>query len=250
MLNMICCELLKLKHSKMVLISILGVMSTPFMMFIEALHTHFEYPERVFTLDNIYDNSLLYMMLLINMMIYVAITAYLFSREYAENTLKTILPIPISRTKLLLGKFCTLFLWTTLLTVISWAGIWILSGVYHAAFCMAEFHLIIAVKWLGKFLAGNILMFITMSPFAYIAQKTKGIVAPVIASAVIVMGSAALCNQDFGALYPWVGTFFLIKGKMQNTGYPITLGIAIIILVSVVGVLMTFNHFKKEDLKF
>lgn len=249
LLNIIYCELLKLKHSKMVLISILGVMSTPFMMFIESLQTHFEHPERVFTLANVYDNSLLYMMLLTNMMIYVVITAYLFSREYTENTLKTILPIPISRTKLLLGKFCTLLLWIVMLTFVTWAGILILSGIYHAVFSMDGYNLVIAIEWLLKFLLGSMLMFLTVSPFAYIAQKTKGFVAPVIASAVIVMGSAALTNQDFGALYPWTATFFLIEGKIQSTGYPIPLAIAIIAFVSIAGFLLTFKHFKKEDLK-
>ncbi len=233
----------------MVFISILGVMSTPFMMLIESLQTHFEHPERIFTLADIYDNSLLYMMLLTNIMIYVAVTAYLFSREYTENTLKTILPIPISRTKLLLGKFCTLFLWIVMLTSITWAGILILSGIYHGIFGMDGYNLFVAMEWLLKFLLGSILMFLTVSPFAYIAQKTKGVVAPVIASAVIVMGSAALSNQDFGALYPWTATFFLINGKMQSTGYPTSLGIVIIAIVSATGFFMTFNQFKKEDLK-
>ena len=101
MLNLISCELLKLKRSKMVLISVAGVLSTPLLMLIEALQTHFDKPEIIFTLSDIYSDSVLYIMLLVNIMIYVAIAAYLFSREYTESTLKTILPIPISRTKLL-----------------------------------------------------------------------------------------------------------------------------------------------------
>ena len=89
----------------MVLISVAGVLSTPLLMLIEALQTHFDKPEIIFTLSDIYSDSVLYIMLLVNIMIYVAIAAYLFSREYTESTLKTILPIPISRTKLLIGKF-------------------------------------------------------------------------------------------------------------------------------------------------
>ena len=88
MLNLIYCELLKLKRSRMVLLSILGVFATPCMMLIDALQKHFKYPDVTFTLADIYDNSLLYIMVLINLMIYIAITAYLFSREYTENTLK------------------------------------------------------------------------------------------------------------------------------------------------------------------
>ena len=54
MLNLISCELLKLKRSKMVLISVAGVLSTPLLMLIEALQTHFDKPEIIFTLSDIY----------------------------------------------------------------------------------------------------------------------------------------------------------------------------------------------------
>lgn len=216
---------------------------------IEALQTHFDKPEIIFTLSDIYSDSVLYIMLLVNIMIYVAIAAYLFSREYTESTLKTILPIPISRTKLLIGKFCTLLLWIVMLTLVTWAGIFIVCGLYDAVFTLEGYSLLVAIVWLPKFLFGSILMFLTVSPFVFVAMKTKGFVAPMIGSAVIVMGSAALSNQEWGALYPWTATYFLVQGKLQSTGYPTLLSVSIIILVSAVGFLMTFHHFKKEDLK-
>lgn len=249
MLKVISCELLKLKRSKMVLISIAGVLSTPLLMLIEALQTHFDRPDLAFTLSDIYSNSVLYFMLLTNMMIYVAIAAFLFSREYSENTLKTILPIPISRTKLLLGKFFTLLLWIIMLTFVTWAGILMVCGLYHAIFTLEGYNLFVAIGWFPEFFFGGILMFLTVSPFAFIALKTKGFVAPMIGSAVIVMGSAALSNQEWGALYPWTATYFLVQGKIQSTGYPLLLSVAIILLVSAIGFFMTFHHFKKEDLK-
>lgn len=249
MLSLISCELLKCKRSKMVLISILGVMATPCLMLVESLQTHFKYPERIFTLNDIYDNSLLYMMLLVNVMIYVAVIAYLFSREYTESTLKTVLPIPISRARLLLAKFCTLFLWVILLTLVTWGGVLLLSSLYHIFFGLEGYRLFTAAKWLIKFLFGSILMFLTVSPFAYIAQKTKGFVAPVIAASVIVMGSVAVSNQDLGAIYPWTAAFFLVQGKIESTGYPVLLSVAIIILLSAIGFVMSFRHFNKEDLK-
>lgn len=249
MLNLIYCELSKLKRSKMLFISILGIMSIPFMLFIESLQIHFDRPHIIFTLSDVYSDSLLYIMLLSNVMIYVAIAAYLFSREYTENTLKTILPVPISRTKLMLSKFCTLFLWTSFLTVTTWAGILVLSGVYHVTFGMEGYSLFIAIRWLPKFFLSSILMFLTISPFAFLAQKTKGFVVPMIASAVIVMGSVVLSNHKWGALYPWTATFFLMEGQIESTGYPIFLSVAIIFLISVAGFFMTFQYFYKEDLK-
>ena len=248
MLNLITCELLKLKHSKMVLLSVLGVLATPCMMLAGALQMHFEYPEKIFTLADIYDNSLVYVMLLINFIVYVAITAYLFSREYTENTLKTLLPIPVSRTSFIIGKILILFLWIMLLAFVTWAGILALFSAYHVIFGMHSFDLKVAGFWLLKFLLGNILMVFTLSPFAFIAQKTRGLVVPMIASAVVVMSNAALSNQDMGALFPWTATYFLIDGRLESTGYPILLSNAIIFAVSVVGLLGTFRYFKEEDL--
>lgn len=249
MLNLIYCELLKLKRSKMMPISITGVLSTPLLMLLEALQTHFDKPELVFTLSDVYNESVLYTMLLTNMMIYVAIAAFLFSREYTESTLKTILPIPISRTKLLIGKFSALLLWIVILTFVTWAGILIVCGLYHAVFTLEEYSLLVAIVWLRKFLLGGILMFLTISPFVFVAEKTKGFVAPVIGSAVIVMGSAAISNREWGALYPWTATFFLVQGKIENTGYLTAISVATILLLSAVGFFMTFHYFQKEDLK-
>ena len=85
MLNLISCELLKLKRSKMVLISVAGVLSTPLLMLIEALQTHFDKPEIIFTLSDIYSDSVLYIMLLVNIMIYVAITCLAESTQKAPS---------------------------------------------------------------------------------------------------------------------------------------------------------------------
>lgn len=92
-------------------------------------------------------------------------------------------------------------------------------------------------------------MFLTISPFAFAAEKTKGFVAPVIGSAVIVMGSAALANHDWGAFYPWTAIFFLVQGKINSSGYSTALSVIIILLVSAAGFILTFYHLKTEDLK-
>ena len=245
----IYCEWLKLKRSKIVLFSAVSVCTTPFMLFIEALQTHFEHPEQSFTLAEIYSNGLLYGMLLINMMIYVAITAYLFSREYTERTLKTILPIPISRSSFLTSKFLVQFIWIMILMGITWMGIFLLFELYHIMIGLDGFQITIAFVWLIKMLLGGIFMFITLSPFAYLSLKSKGIVVPVIVSAVIVMGNAALSNQNLGALYPWTGTYFIMMKKTLSTNNPIWLSLTIIILIAMIGFICTYTYFKKEDLK-
>lgn len=247
--NLIFCELMKLKRSKILLISFLGVITAPAMMFIEAIQIHFEHPEQIVTLSHFYDNSLIYTMLLMNFMVFVIIAAYLFSREYTERTLKMILPVPVSKNKMIASKFCVLFLWIMMLTTATWLGALILAGLYHAVYGMLDFTFTVAIQWFGKLLISGVLLFFTISPFAFIAEKTRGLFVPMIIAAGVVMGSAALCNQKLGALYPWTATLFLIKGKIASTGYPIWLSISIVVFVSIVGFAATFHYFQKEDIK-
>lgn len=58
-----------------------------------------------------------------------------------------------------------------------------------------------------------------------------------------------LCNQDWGALYPWTASVILLQGRVAETGYPVWLSIMILTLISGIGFVLTFFHFKKEDLK-
>lgn len=247
--NLIFCELIKLKRSKILVISFLGAMAAPVMMLVEAIQMHFEYPEQTATLVHFYDNSLLYTMLLMNLMVFVIIAAYLFSREYTEKTLKMILPVPVSKSKLIASKFCVLFFWIMMLTIATWIGALILAALYHAVFGMLDFTFVVAIQWFGKLLFSGILLFLTISPFAFIAEKTKGLFVPMIVAAGVVMVNAALSNQELGALYPWIATYLLVKGKTASTGYPIWLSVSIIVLVSIIGFATTFHYFQKEDIK-
>lgn len=249
MVDLIYCELLKLKRSKMLPISILGALAAPAMLLVECLQTHFEHPEKIFTLADIYDSLLLYTTILMNLLVYIIIAAYLFSREYTEKTLKNILTIPVAKTSFLTSKFCILFVWMMALSVISWGSAFLFAFLYHAVFGMAEFYFHTALLNLGKILAGTILMFFTITPFTFLAEKTKSLVVPMIISAAVIMGNAALSNQDLGALFPFTSVFFLISGRLADTGYPLWLPVSIIVLVSILGFAATYIYFQREDIK-
>jgi len=233
----------------MLLISFLGALVTPVMIIIDGVRTHFAHPEVVLKLSTLFDNCQFYTMILFGLIVYTVISAYLFNREYTEKTLKSILPVPVSKTSFIASKFCILWIWIIVLTVITWASAFALSIIFNAVFGLVEFSFGLALKWLAKMLIGSFLLFLTISPFVFIAMRTKGVVVPVIASAVIVMGNAFLSNEPLGALFPWTSTSLLISGKIANTGYPYWLVIGLIILVSALGFITSFVYFGKEDIK-
>lgn len=249
MVNLLYCELLKLKRSKMLLISFLGALVTPVMMIASAVKMHYSRPDIIITLANLYDDCSLYTMLLFGVIVYVVIAAYLFSREYTEKTLKTILTVPVSKLTFIISKFIMLFLWIIVLTLISWVSMFILATLYKAIFGLSEFSIAVAIKYLGEMLLGGILMFLTISPFAFLAVWTKGLVVPIIAAAAITMGNVALSNEALGALYPWTASYMLVRGDIAQTGYPYPLSIGLIAIVSIFGFFASVVYFKREDVK-
>jgi len=249
LVNLLYCELLKLKRSKMLLISFLGALVTPSMMIADGIKIHYSKPDTIITFADLYDSCSLYTMMLFGLIVYSVIAAYLFSREYTEKTLKTILTVPVSKLTFIISKFIMLFIWIMALTLISWASMFVLAALFGAAFEIAEFSTVVAVKYLGEMVLGGIFMFLTITPFAFLAIWTKGLVVPIITAAAIAMGNVALSNEALGALYPWTASLMLIRGEITQTGYPYLLVITLIAVVSIFGFLASIIYFQREDIK-
>jgi bacitracin transport system permease protein len=188
-------------------------------------------------------------MIMFGLIVYVVITAYLFSREYTENTLKTILTVPVKKLTFITSKFLTLFIWVIVLTLISWGGIYALTALYSAIFGLAEFGVAVALHYLGNMLFGGILMFLTISPFAFLSIWTKGVVVPVIASAAVAMGNVVIHSETLGELFPWTASYLLVRYGMEQISYPYALVIGLIALVSIIGFALTIVYFYREDIK-
>lgn len=249
MADLICCELLKLKRSKMLLISFLGACVTPAMMVLDGIKIHYSHPEKVITLADLYDSCSLYTMMLFGLIVYAVIAAYLFSREHTEQTLKTILTVPVSKHLFLVSKFMILFLWILSLTLVSWGVLLLLSVSLGGIFGLEGVCLKVAASYLGEMLLGGVLMFLTISPFAFLALWTKGLAVPIIASATIMMGNAALSNEALGAYYPWTASLLLVNGRLADTGCPYWIAVSLLALVSILGFASAFLFFQREDIK-
>ncbi|MBS4536296.1 ABC transporter permease [Clostridium sp. D2Q-14] len=244
MVNLIRSELLKLKRSKMIIISILGAMVTPIMVFVGVLKAKFTTADKIVTYADIFSESNLYIMLLFGVIVYTVIGSYLFSREYVEKTLKIILTVPVSRVTFIVVKFLMLLVWIIALTVITWV-----CSLFFAVLSRAsEFSMLILKQSIIEYFWGGILLFLMISPFVFIAIYSKGVVVPIITAASVVMINIAVSNENLAALFPWTSSYLLVTGQIENTGYPMWLAIFLISLVSLSGFISSVIYFKKEDI--
>ena len=227
----------------MVLISVAGVLSTPLLMLIEALQTHFDKPEIIFTLSDIYSDSVLYIMLLVNIMIYVAIAAYLFSREYTESTLKTILPIPISRTKLLIGKYLMFFIWAFIITTITFTGTVIaayLGGI-------SDITLSVGLNSYKEMLISEILLCLSFSPFVVLSLVMPNMVFSMVAGAIFSIINLFVYTSKYAPYIPWCSPYLISSNEIANYSCNTATSLAILLATFAIGLTISYIYFTKKD---
>lgn len=245
MVNLLICEFLKLKRSKMFFISILGAMVAPTMVFAGLIKARITEPEKVITYWDMLGQTNLYMLLLFGIIVYGVITAYLFSREYTENTLKSILTVPISKEAFLIAKFLMLFVWMMILTMVAWVSTLGLSIVGN----VAEFSGTVIMQSLKEYFLGALLLYFTMSPFVFITLWHKNLVSPIISVATVVLGNVALANEDLAVFFPWSSPYLIASGDIKKLSYSIEAALVIIFVVFFIGIVASFVYFKRQDAK-
>ena len=245
MVNLLYCEFLKLKRSKMLLISISGATVAPLMVFAGLIKAKITQPEILITYREMMEQTNLYMLMLFGLIVYGVITAYLFSREYTENTLKSILTIPVSKEAFLSAKYLMLLVWMIILTAVAWLSTLFLAFLGNAA----DFSSMVIVQSLKEYISGVLLLYLTMSPFVFITLWVKNLVTPIIAVATIVLGNVALSNENLAALFPWSSVYLIAGGEINNLSYSIELSLLIILITFSIGVILSFYYFKRQDAK-
>ena len=245
MFALLYCEFLKLKRSKMFLISVLGAMVAPIMVFAGLIKAKITEPDKIITYLDMLAQTNLYVLLLFGVIVYGVIAAFLFSREYTENTLKLVLTVPVSKGAFLITKLLMLFLWMMILTAVAWVSTLVLSIVGNAA----EFNVNVIIQSLEEFFLGAFLLYFTMSPFVFLTLWHKNLVSPIIAAATVVLGNVALANQDLAVLFPWTSPYLIASGDIAKYHYSIETALVIIFAVSVIGFFASFIYFKKQDVK-
>lgn len=244
MVDLLYCEFLKLKHSKMFFISIMGAFVAPLMVFVGWMKLKIEQTGTVVTYDMLFSDTNLYTMLLFGIIVYCVIAAYLFSHEYTENTLKNILTVPVSKTKFILAKFIMLYFWIIGLTLITWATT-LLLGIVGSA---DGFSRVAIISSFIEFIIGASLLFLSLTPFVFVTLWFKNIVPTIIFSAAATMINIALANDELAALFPWSAPQIIASG-INISKYPLILSYISILIISVIGFAASMIYFKKQDIK-
>ena len=247
MLSLLHCEYIKLKRSKFLVIGILGTLIVPFFVIVKAVTKYISNPEAVISVFSLYDDALMFLMLLFAPMVLTILGAWIISREYTDGTLKNIFIIPISKTVFLCGKLLFFAILTFMFMLISWLEILVLALLCNCFIPTTELTIPSLIFFLIKMLYGGILLCAAQTPFIYLTIRTKGFVTPLIAIAVISLINVVLSNSGVAGFYPWSASYLLVTGRLSWQNCPKEISITIILIMCSLGIAASIFRFKKED---
>lgn len=238
MLTFIEMEFLKLKRSKIFLLSLLGAILPPLLMFIAV--TSFDEGQ---TFEALFTNVNMYMSAMFAVLIFTIIISYLFGREYNEHTLKTMLTIPVSRTKFLISKYVMFLVWIVILTVVTSMS----TVAFGFAAGLEGFSINLVVNSFAQLLYANVLLFLTFSPFVFVSLFITNMVPAMVGGAGLALVNLMVYGQNWAPFVPWVSPYLIASGEIAQYSASITLSYGIILATFVIGLVISYIYFTKTD---
>lgn len=246
--ELVYCEFLKLKRSKMKRIALLGTMVTPLISVSQSIGMYVLKPDYQISLFTLFESAFMFWMLLFGLLIFSVIASYIFSREYTEKTLKTLFAVPISKKSYMQCKFLTLFLLVSVLMLLSWAYVLISGIALNMVFGISEFYVGMALLFLWRFILGGILLYFSIAPIALVALYTKGIIAPMLTASVIVLANVIFSALPLSSFLPWAASYYIASGNSWQMACPSFVSLVIIFLIFMISYKGCIFVFEKEDI--
>ena len=238
MLTFIEMEFLKLKRSKIFLLSLLGAILPPLLMFIAV--TSFDEGH---TFEMLFTNVNMYMSAMFAVLIFAIIISYLFGREYNEHTLKTMLTIPISRGKFLASKYVMFLVWIVILTVVTSLS----TLAFGFAAGLDGFSVKLFVDSFAQLLYANVLLFLTFSPFVFISLFITNMVPAMVGGAALTLVNLMVYGQNWAPFVPWVCPYLIASGEIAEYSTSITVSYGIVLATFIIGLAISYIYFTKTD---
>lgn len=231
-------EFLKLKRSKIFLLSLLGAILPPLLMFIAV--TSFDEGQ---TFEALFTNVNMYMSAMFAVLIFTIIISYLFGREYNEHTLKTMLTIPVSRTKFLMSKYVMFLVWIVILTIVTSIS----TVAFGFAAGLEGFSINLVANSFAQLLYANVLLFLTFSPFVFVSLFITNMVPAMVGGAGLSLVNLMVYGQNWAPFVPWVCPYLIASGEIAEYSASITVSYGIILVTFLIGIVISYIYFTKTD---
>jgi len=167
-------------------------------------------------------------------------TCWVFGREYTDKTINDLLVKPISKLRIASSKFIVIFLWNTLLTVLMFSVV-VLVGVYVGLTGSAT---TLVLHYFLMFVATSLLMMFVSTISSFLANVTKGYLAPIGLTFLIVLAVNIVENVGLTHYFPWT-----IPGVFLSEGTLSPISIFVLAITGITGLVGTVAWWRFKEQK-
>jgi ABC-type transport system involved in multi-copper enzyme maturation permease subunit len=249
-------ELIKLRHSRIVWVSFIAFSIAPlmggvFMLVIrdpEALAKAGALAAKVRAMNFSaswvnYMDMLTQAMGVGGLLLFGFVASWVFGREYSEGTAKDLLSLPVTRSKIIHGKFAVYLLWCLGL---GFSNL-LIGFVIGAMLSLSQFEIATIANNLVTYLSTTLLTAALGTPIAFFALWGKGYLAPLGFVAICIVLSQIIAALGYGHYFPWAipGLYSGAGGELKDSLNG--LSYFILIIISMIGYLVTIGWWKYAD---
>ncbi|TEB04867.1 ABC-2 family transporter protein [Pelotomaculum schinkii] len=244
MLRIIKTEFEKLKRFHILLVGLIGMAFPAILSVFTQAVVMEEAKVQNFDFAALFNSSIWNSVTIFMPVIFTLIGGYLINREYTDNTLKSILPVPVTFRRLLFGKLIAMGLLSVLFGFYSFAVtliVGLLSGVPGLSVA-------VLIKSLLQMVGIAACTYIAILPIIAFTSKMPGaFMGGVIVSFILGYCAMFIKNALGCSLYPILAGFTVIRfdtGTFMNTSEPANLmlsflSLAVMLLLAVTIVMLT-----------
>ncbi len=169
---------------------------------------------------------------------YSFIAAWVFGREFTDKTIKDLLVKPISRSLIVTSKLLVILVWSMLLSIYMFAVSLCVGGILGIA---GWSYPLIGGIFLRYFIT-SILFILVTTPGILLANISKGFLAPLALTLIIVICSSVLASMGFSPYFPWtIPQVYLSTGILSFSSF------LILMFTGAVGLIGTFVWWRYSE---
>lgn len=199
-LSLVTCEIRKIYKSGVFWVVIVAFTLLPFLALLKYFGANISWES--------YLADILYMFTSLLVIGFTFTTCWVFGREYTDQTIHDLLVKPVSKLSIAISKFIALFLWNSLLTILMLTVVLLIG----ASMGLTGGTVALILHYFLMFLVASLLVMFVSTVGSFMANATRGYLAPIGIIFLIVMLINIVGKFDWLSAYiPWTIPRLLIS---------------------------------------
>lgn len=227
----------------MFIVGVVGSFVAPFMNFFVMLKNRPYMPNKTIEFYQYISQTNLLTAYFLGVLLFGLLTTYIFNREYEDDTLKSILTIPVSRTSLIMSKLIVLFIWIELLVIITFG----LALIFGALGGFEGFTIQVVLEYLRVYLLTGFLLLLLCQTVAFITLLFRSYLPSIAFTIMAIVTVTVISNSKYIVFFPWT-SHLVILGYVEDLVYPTYYAWISILSTFAISLICSIVYFKRTDI--